>query len=377
MRAVLDAERVCANTGPWNNWLLKPPGICQGVPWLEHNKTEGKPFFCYETQIQQPAKYRADFPLRIAALAGIQDWDFVAWHYFGDGSMSKAGVEEKPFEKAMDVTTGGHPQGYHYTYDEVQNAMMRAAGIIWRSGMLKPAAKPTKFIYGRKSLLDPDSMPYGGSYGKMGMDMLQTVYQYGCRIEIDPNREDDAVIGPVVKFEDRNTHNPYGATDEINFDHKKGSLSFDSPGAMAWTGLLARCGGEVTFRHGVRLGDVKIHNPKGIYDPVTEDEKYIAFAVHSLDGEPLAKCKRASMSLVSTSFNTGFKLGGGGKKTVKGSLPVLVARVAGKVTAPALAGMDYTFRDWHMKAVGTGKVGPDGVIEIPSDKPIFCIELSR
>jgi hypothetical protein len=39
--------------------------------------------------------------------------------------------------------------------------------------------------------------------------------------------------------------------------------------------------------------------------------------------------------------------------------------------------MDYTFRDWHMKAVGTGKVGPDGVIEIPSDKPIFCIELSR
>jgi len=376
MRAVLDAERPAATNGRWVNWLLKPPGICKGVPWLEHNRVEKQPYFCYETQIQQPAKYRADFPLRIAALATIQDWDWVAWHYFGDGSMNKAGVEDKPFEQAMDITTGSHPQGYHYTYDEVQNSLMRAAGYIWRQQLLKTASNPTKFIYGRKSLYDPDSIPYGGSYGETGMDMLQTVYEHGMRIEIDPTREDDEVIGPVVKYDDRNTHNPYSPTDEINFDHKKGSLSFDSPAAMAWTGLLARCGNKVHFRHGVSLTDVRIHNPDGIYSPVTDDEKYIAFAVYSQDGKSLAECEKASVSLMSTSFNSGFKLGGGAEKTVKGELPVLVARVAGKVKCDALDGMKYVFRDWHNNAIGEGTVA-GGVLVIPNDKPVFCVELTR
>ena len=233
----LGAERISANAGPWVNWLLKPPGVAQGVPWLEHNRVEGMPFLCYETQIQQPAKYRADFPLRIAALASIQDWDFVCWHYFSPGD--DAGTAERPFDKPMDVTVGSHPQGYHFTYDEIQNAMMRAAGQMFRQNLLRPAPNPTRFVYGRKSLYDPGSMVYAGSYGTTGMDMLQTVYQYGVRIKIDPTREDDQVIGPVVKFADRRKHNPYTPTDQILFDWKKGFLSMDAPAAVAWTGLLA------------------------------------------------------------------------------------------------------------------------------------------
>jgi len=383
--AQIDAERVSANTGPWVNWLLKPPGISQGIPWLEQNKVEGQPYLVYETQIQQPAKYRADFPLRIAALASIQDWDWICWHYYSPHD--EVGLTENPFNRALDVTSGSHPQGYHYTYDEVQNAMMRQAAFIWRNQNLAPAAKPTQFIYGRKSLTDGDSMDYAGSYGSTGFDMMQTTYQYGVRIKIDPTREDDEVIGPVVKFTDRNNHNPYTPTPAITFDWKKGYLMFDDPESVAFTGLLTRYGKEVKFKNGVVLKDVSIVNPPGIFSPVTADENYLAFSLTSEDGKPFAETQRASISLMSTSFNTGFSLDeekilAEGKSfipkgaCVAGKLPVLVARVGGTVVSPALKGMKYTFRDWNMNAIGTGVVN-DGTLVIPADKPIFTVELKR
>jgi len=382
------AEAVAPNRGPWNCWLLKPPGICQGVPWLEHNKIEGRPYLCYETQIQQPAKYRADFPLRLGMLASIQDWDAVCWHYYAppEGIASK----ERPFDQTLDVTVGGHPQGYHFTFDEVQAAMMRAAGLIWRQGLLEPAQRPTKFIYGRKSLYDPASMDYGHSYGRRGLDMLYTVYQYGVRIWIDPSREEDQVIGPVVSFDDRHTHNPYTPTKQLTLDWKKGYLVYDAPGAVAFAGFLPKVGGKYAFKNGVELSGVDIHNPPGIYDPVTNEEGYIAFALYSEDGAPLAKTRSAALSLVSTSFNTGFSLS---KKDFEGlgdsplaasarpnrewgRLPVLVARVAATVRSRALDGMAYTMLDWHMKPVGDGRV-TRGELKLPNDKPVFVVKLSR
>jgi hypothetical protein len=208
------------------------------------------------------------------------------------------------------------------------------------------------------------------------MDMLQTVYQYGTRIRIDPTREDDQVIGPVVQFDDRHKHNPYTPTREILFDWKKGYLSMDAPGSVAWAGLLANFGSTVRFKNGVTLKDVRIINPAGIYQPITEKEKYISFALHTLDGQPLEKAKRASLALVSTSFNSGFKLGTGGEPTTAGGLPVLVARVGARVEAPAMNGMRYTFRDWHMKEIGRGTVS-GGALTIPADKPVFVVELER
>ncbi|MGF1530376.1 MAG: hypothetical protein ACFCU4_03340 [Puniceicoccaceae bacterium] len=380
---ILDAERISATTGPWVNWLLKPPGISQGVPWLEHNKIEGKPFLVYETQIQQPAKYRADFPLRLAALASIQDWDWVSWHYFA--THDEVGVVENPMERPLDVTTGSHPQGYHYTYDEVQNAMMRQAALIWRGVHLEPAPNPTRFIYGKRSLTDPDSMDYAGSYGTKGFDMLQTVYQHGVRIEIDPTREDDEVIGPVVSFEDRNTHNPYTPTNAITFDWKKGYLLFDNSSTMAFTGLLAKYGSKVEFSIGLILKNVAINNPEGIFSPIEEKEQYLAFALVTEDGLPLSDTRKASLALHSTSFNTGFswnpdlvleKRHPRLANTVQGNLPVLVARVAATIQSPDLQGFSFTAYDWNSKVVSTGTIEGD-TLSIPSDLPISYLVLER
>jgi hypothetical protein len=292
----------------------------------------------------------------------------------------------------MDVTVGGHPQGYHYTFDEVQTAMMRAAGIVWRQELLEPAAKPTTFVYGRKSLHDPTSMDYGHSYGRTGLDMMYTVYQYGVRIQIDPKREDNQVIGPVVSFDDRHKHNPYKPTRQMTIDWKKGHILWDAPGAAGFAGFLPAVGGKVSFRNGVALFDVDIHNPKDIYDAITNEEGYIGFACYSEDGKPLAQCKAAAISLVSTSFNTGFSLSKkdferagcpdhplsarAGKDRQRGKEPVLTARVAGTIRAKALDGMRYTFLDWHMKPIGEGQV-TGSQLRIPNDKPVFVVRLSR
>jgi len=376
MQQHLEWERKVNNRGKWVSWLEKPPGLSQGVPWLEHNKHPGKPYFAYETQIQQPAKYRADYPLRLAALASIQDWDIVCWHYWG--GVGDVGSSARPFDRKMDITTGGHSQGYHFTFDEVQSAMMRAAGTAWRSSAWAAAAKPTTFIYGRKSMTDPLSMRYAGSYGISGMDMLPTTYGHGVRLLIDPTREDDAVVGPVVKAADYTTHNPYVPTPEITFDHQQGFLRMDAPAAKVWTGFLGKVGGKLAFADGTALDRVSFANPAGIYEPMTPAEGYVSFALYSTDGAPLAQAKRAALSLVSTSFNSGFSLGVDHPdgKTRQGDLPVLTARVAGTVTCPAIDGMRWTMLDWHMQPLASGTVN-GGKIDIPSDQPVFVVELER
>ncbi|MEM6504221.1 MAG: hypothetical protein AAF711_02005 [Planctomycetota bacterium] len=375
---LLHAERMSANDGPWVNWLRKPPGISQGVPWLEHNRVEGMPFLCYETQIQQPAKYRADYPLRLAALASIQDWDWITWHYFGDGSLNQAGVVDRPFEKPMDVKVGRHPQGYHFTYDEVQTGIMRAAGYMFRNFAWDPAPNPTRFIYGRKSLVDPLSMNYAHSYGLRGMDMFQTVYQHGVRIEIDPSREDDEIIGPVVRFADRNTHNPYQPTDQITFDHQQGFMRVVAPAGVAFAGNVDA--GQSMSLGPVTVSDLRVHNPKGIYDPIDESNPYLAFSVYSVDGRPLEDSRHAGVSIASTSFNTGFGIArqeGNQLYAKRGTLPVLVARPAATFRIPAFAGGTYTMLNFHGEVVGRGRISDDGTLVLKHTQPAWFIDLRR
>lgn len=381
---------------PWYSGVEEPPRIAHDVPWLEHNKVAGKPFLCYETQIQQPAMYRAEFPLRLLALASIQDWDAVCWHYWGP--VPDIAEAERPFDKPMDITTGGHPQGYHYTYDAVQNAVMKAAGLAFRAFALRPAPEPTTFVYGRRALYDPDSMDYAGSYGRLGLDMLPTTYAHGVRILIDPtldDRPDDPLflkddgsfdrrrydsfvrtggmaLGPVLPLNHDATPNRLRSTEEILFDWRRGIVKLDSPALAAVAGFLGRTGHAMRFANGVELVDVRVHNPEGIAHPVPHEDAYAAFALVAADGRALAESDRLLLALTSTSFNSGFRLGG-----PAGELPVLEARVSATVRSPALAGRRYVLRDWHLQPIGEGTVGPDGALAVPADRPVWTIELTR
>ncbi len=378
-RVTLEAERIAANEGPWVNWLRKPPGIAQGSPWLETGRVEGKPFLVYETQIQQPAKYRADYPLRIAALGAIQDWDWVTWHFFGDGTLNTASTRENPFEQRMDVTTGSHPQGYHLTYDEAQLSLFRAAAFIFRNRAWSPAQTPTEFIYGAKSLYDPASMNYGHSYGQPGLSMLQTTYAHGMRMKIDPTREEDEVIGPVVPFQERNTYNPYRPTGEITFDWEAGTLSGFAPKAVAWAGNLPA--GKTLALGPYQFSNVQVRNDPRIFEPMDEKNPYFAVALYSLDGLPLESSKHAGISIASTSYNSGFSMKGVKENNkpdaIEGKLPVLTARMAGTFRIKPFANGSFTMRDFNGNKIKTGIIGSDGSLPLSSDDAAWYIELNQ
>lgn|GEM_PF-5989216 len=37
----------------------------------------------------------------------------------------------------------------------------------------------------------------------------------------------------------------------------------------------------------------------------------------------------------------------------------------------------FELMDWHMRTIGQGTVGADGVLKVPNDKPVYCVQLTR
>jgi hypothetical protein len=373
---------------PFASGLEEQPKICLNVPWLEHNKVEGKPFFCYEVNIGSPAKFRTEFPYRVLFLATIQDWDIVCWHTLSGGYKWST---ETPLDGP--ISSPGHAATqFNYQNDEVLIAAIRLAGEMFKGQSLKPAPKPTTFIYGRNTIFGPDSMDYAGSYGRNGEDMLYTTYRYGSRIQIDLSRADDEIRGPTVPLKTWAFPNPLNPTGQMVYDWRKGYLKIDSPAAKAYTGFLAQYGADtVRFDNDVQIAGVSVSNPADAPYPVTPEENYVSVGVSSLDGKWLDKCSRAVISAVSTSANKGLKVGRdpaaperpghvwAGSKVFEGAwkMPVIVSRVNCTITAPALAGMKYRMRDWYWNIVEEGQVGKDGKLTISAAKPVFQVELER
>ncbi len=375
---------------PWYSGLEESPRLSHGTPWLEHNTVEGKPYFIYETQIGSPSKYRVEYPYRILFLAAIQGWDAVCWHTFSGGY--RWDKDESDQALVGRLSQPGHAAAqFTYKHDETQLSAMRAAGEIFKGLYLDPAPNPTTFIYGRKTLYHPDSMSYGGSYGRMGDDMLNTAYRYGSRILIDPSREDDEIIGPIVPQRGYALPSPLKPTDQMSYDWNRGYLTFDTPAATAFVGFLSGYGKDtVTFDQDVTFSQFRFESPQDMNFPVTPEEGYVAVALVSTDGQPLATTQNAIVSVVSTSHNTGLEVGPHTKGFVRpkhtwqqlqvknnGQLPIQFTRVGCEVVSPYLAGMRYTARDWLWRIIDQGIVGDDGVLTVDAERDVFLIELDR
>jgi hypothetical protein len=342
---------------PWFSALEESPKLCWDKPWLENTRVKGKPFFIYENNIMQPAKYRAEYPMRIALLAMTNDIDIVCFHFWG---MPRDPRKPDRYDQPMDVSQTEHPtQGYHFQYDLVLQASISAAGEIFKNSLLAPPEKPTEFVIGRKSLYSPAMIEFGPLLERF----MPTAYRYGSRLVMDPTREDDEIIGPSLR---RGIYEPtpIGSTKEMWADVAKGQIIFDGPKVATFTGFLSR-ETSYTFNSGIKLDNVSIVNDEAIAYPVKDDEKYLTFALTSDDGLPLAESKTMRMIAVSTSFNDGFAIDeskvrewfwGKGAITNDGKLPVRFARVSATLVAPQLTGCRYRVLDWHGKVVREGKV---------------------
>jgi hypothetical protein len=402
---------------PWFSGLEELPRMTWNDSWLEQNTTPGKPYFVYENQIHNPAKYRAEYPMRLVSLASINDWDAIVWHYFGPAPDAK---KELPYTKALDYSTGGtgHPQGLHFQYDEVQQSAMTIAANVFCNFLLKPTDNPTVFIFGKKSLYNPAGLEYGGSYGKTKSKFMPTTYRYGSRLLIDTTKTDDEIITfdeyksrlagnkanqlekSDSKWKDGRERNVYDArvyeinpirpTNEIEYDWQKGHLKFEAPGVVSYTGFMSQYGTSVQFKNGISLTKLSVVNPKDMPYPVGADENYVEFSVVCADGKPIGESKKITISLVSTSFNSGFKLDHskinrefiwGAKENMgmtvdNGHLPVLVSRVQATLLLPMLDGMKYTLLDFELKPIKSGII-KNGKIDIAAALPVFLINVTE
>ncbi len=372
---------------PWNSLVDEPPRLCWNVPWIETQRLVDKPFFVYENNADNPSKYRAEWPYLMAALASIQDFDVVCFHLFSNYMHS---ADDK-FEGWMDYSSSNnkHPQGLHFRRDEIYSSAIRAAGYLFRNFALKPAPKPTVLTFGRRTTFDPASMDYGVAYGKYGLRVLPTAYRHGVRMKVDLTQEGDSAEGPVVT--DRGIYEscPLRPSENIEYDWQKSYVKFDAKTGVTYVGFFAEHGGPVKFKDGIVLDKITVKNDDGIAYPMTEKELYVAFSAVARDGKALDQTKDAQISLVSTSFNSGFKLdhdkikaeylwgrNPGSTKSTGDRGKAKVARPGATITIPQFNGMSYVMKNWQLEEIGKGKV-TDNTIVIPNDKKVFVIELRR
>jgi hypothetical protein len=346
---------------PWYSALEEQPRLCWDKPWLENTKQPGKPFFVYENNIMQPAKYRAEHPIRLAALGLINDWDVVIFHYWG---MPRDPRLPAPFDQPMDYTIPNHPtQGYHFQFDSVLQAGISAAARMFVGQAVEPVPNPSQITIGRRSLFSPKMIEYG-QYQDV---LMPTAWRYGLRVAIDPTQEDDRQSGT---FRRRGVYEPNPVTPmpEISLDAQRGQIRIDAPAAATFCGFLG-ADQSATFASGVTFEDVAIANDPGIAYPVADDEKYALLSLTASDGKPLGQADEVTLYAASTSFNTGFQLDEsrvtaewfwpkGAIKSV-GATPVLHARVGCVVRAPALSGRRFQVIDWHGRVVREGAVEAD------------------
>ena len=212
-------------------------------------------------------------------------------------------------------------------------------------------------------------------------NMQNTAFTYGMRLVIDPNQKEFVKInGPVAPLNGFERVIPMKPSPQIEFDYNRGHLIFDAPGVASYTGFFSQYGSDVLrFGNGVVVRKINHVDPPDMPYP-GNPEKYTSFTLASEDGKPLDQCRQAVLVLVSANFNTGTRA------TVKpdgkvewnfGDGPVLTTRVAATVLAKQMAGMRYRMIDFEENVLKEGKVGSDGTINIPADKPIWLTELSR
>jgi hypothetical protein len=340
---------------------------------MVQNKIEGVPGVIYETMAFQPGKYRADYPLRIAAFATVQDLDVVDWHFYGEHAYgAKATSLQMPNE-------GHYWQAVVFGGDEVMLASMKLASTIFVHGDLKPPEHPTVLVVGRDILYNSEASKWEPVF----QSLAPTAMQFGLRLRFDPKAPKSHFVGKnLTTYTDVCRPTP-----EITYRWKQGMLIIESPRVRMLAGFVPQ---SFTFDGHETLKDIQLNIPPGT-PYVREGERYICFAVCTQDNKPLESSSDIVAMAVSTSWNSGFKFDpdkfdaaekvrphaplSAAKSMDPGGLPVLVTRVGWTLDAPWLAGMTVRRNDFSLQTYRTDHLsGPS--LHVNADEPLFFMNLT-
>ncbi len=366
---LIDSD-VNSDTFPWRAPLKEKPDVSN---WLNQNKIQGHPTFIYETMVFAPAKYRADYPLRLLSLATIQDFDVVDWHYY---------TYFDPATDPLYMPTEDHYwNAVHMGNDEVLLAMSAISGMIFRYGDLKAPENPVIFVVG-KDVLEKLS-PHWGDYSKY---FAATVFNSGMQLKFDPQADKSYFIGtPITQEQVPGIVKP---TDQITYLWQEGILKIESDRVRVVAGFLPE---NYQFEMGEKLLNISIAKHDDSPYQIN-DERYVCFAMCSTDGKPLDQSSRIMASAVSTSWNTNFEFDldkwkqlqgqrdhpplNAGKSVKRGTVPIKIDRVGWTLDADWIKGRQIIKYDFYMNDYE--RFASDKThITIDSKEKLFILEIIK
>ncbi|MGH7143063.1 MAG: hypothetical protein ACREJ2_02885 [Planctomycetota bacterium] len=309
--------------------LTRPPAAYV----LDGCTVAGSATVVYETNQGRPDPYRAEYPLKLAALAGWQDWDGVFWHYWARGG---EGVDEAYLTHIL-LPPGPGNNYWDAVQDEVDPVMcssLAAAGRIFLNHRIAAAPHPEIVTVGANALFG--YRHYNG--------VNQATFTQGSRMNFVADRPGDVTVNGAPPPAPPRIAGAVASGDEILWDWPNGRLIIDTPTAKVYVGNFT---GPYRFKDGIVLGDV--------------GTPFVSFAMVSADDKPLAgpdATHRIYLTAVFDARNTGFDMDwsvkGGPTEQAKairnvGTLPVRVDPVPYSVWFPTairgrFEGYDFALR---------------------------------
>jgi len=333
---------------PFSATVMKGPSVL-GAPSIW--RIPGKPFMIYETSEFRQGRYNAEHPGILAAYGSWQDWDgvfFFIWGGFGGWN----------HERGADVDYLNAPLyygswGLAMATDEILTSQMRAAGVAFRNFLIRPAPKPTRVKVGTKVL--NDYYRHLWSFPEQNR-LLNTAVTSGLRLDVDDSW--DGLMeseGPLAPEE---LPDPARMGAQIVWNRKLGLLKVDAPAVKMAVGFP---NGKVAFKDGVALSET--------------NRKFVCFVLAGEDGKPIGQSGKLTLSVVSTSRNTGYKWDPKTDKKIVGSAPVIVDRVACTVTLPKAPGRRCRKIDFALRTIEETDASEKVVLD--GRQPVFICELVR
>ena len=312
---------------------------------LENSTIDGCASILYETNQARPNPCRAEFPLKLAALAGWQDWDGVIWHYWGPSDAADEAYLNTPLAY---MNVDHYWTAVHHQNDPVMCASMALAGQIFLHGFVHPAPKPAIAELGSKAIY---------SYGVYnGVPINQLTFTSGAKMRLDPKKPVAMTIDGAPQAAPHIT-TAVATGDEIIWDWPNARLIIDTPTAKAYVGKPS---GTYRFKDGIALGNVST--------------PFVAFSMISADGKKLTgpdASQRIDIIAVADARNTNFKFNwdvqGGPVEMAKaiadrGRVPVIVDAVGYSLWFPTALDGRVTAYDFALRNIGEQTVAGNQII---------------
>lgn len=370
---------------PWKPYFSERPYFYN----LNFQTPPDKPFIVYEHSFFRPYPYRAEWLPAITLLGAGLGWDALYLYGFGqkamitDGNYTDNGFLNNKLPIPSAATHAGYTTGFHSGGDEVLMATLAVVSQAFING-IAPNRERTQITFGRDAILSPaferysiglpaSQVPTGAAMGGGEKewytmpDIYQTMMQNSVRRQLSVGFDltqtaPIAIKGEFEKYpEDNGDLHP---SPDIAWKKSANQIILDNATAKIAVGILKN---GVSFTDGITLS------------PINCD--FAFFGIAGRDGKKIAQSDDLILALTSTSQNTNYQFDPALIKTGAlghingvvnpGGKPVVVKRVAAKVTLPAeLNGKVLYCYNFGGNCYRRETVA-DGKIVFTDDEPLF------